>query len=87
VEPDAIEFQLGSPYYSYDLSELIAERLSATQEFEFAGSLQAQRPGSAITGRLIGALMIVTPYLTSGLCAAPNHQVTLTRVAQPARQR
>jgi hypothetical protein len=90
VEPDAIEFQLGSPYYSYDLTELIAERLSATQEFAFAGYLQAQQPGSAITGRLVGALAIVTmvtPYFTSGLCTASNHQVTLTRVAQPARHR
>jgi hypothetical protein len=88
VQPDAIEFQIGSYYYYYGLSNLITEQLSATQKFEFGGQLHAQRSGSAITGRLDGELEIVTlPNLTSAQCAASNNQATLTRVAQPARHR
>jgi hypothetical protein len=90
VEPDAIEFQLGSfgsYYYYYGPSSLITEQLSATQKFEFGGQLRAQRSGSAITGPLNGTLEVVTlPNLTSQ-CSATNNQVTLARVAQPARHR
>jgi hypothetical protein len=90
VEPDSVEFQIGSySYYYYALFNLIAERLSATQQFEFGGQIHAQRSNGAITGRLDGMLEVVTsgPGGTSAQCVAPNNQVTLTRAAQPARRR
>jgi hypothetical protein len=90
VEPGAIEFQIGtySSYY-YTLFNLIAERLSATQQFEFGGQIHAQRSNGAITGRLDGTIEVVTsgPGGTSAQCVAPNNQVTLARAAQPARRR
>lgn len=88
VEPDAIEFQIGSYYYYYGLSNLITELLPASQEFEFGGQLHTQRSGSGIIGRLDGALEIVAPPgRITAQCVAPNNQVSLTRAAQPSGHR
>jgi hypothetical protein len=91
VEPDSIQFQIGSyDYYygSYGLNGAVAERLSATQEFEFGGQVAAQRSGSRIVGQLNGTLQIVTlPGAVSAQCMASNNQVTLTPAAQPSRHR
>jgi len=89
VQPDSIEFQIGSYDYYYGPSNLIAERLSATQEFEFGGQLHAQRSGTGIGGRLDGMLEIVStsPSFPLAQCVAPSNQVTLTPIAQPSRRR
>jgi hypothetical protein len=89
VEPDSIEFQVGTYDYYYGLTDLIAERVSATQKFAFSGQLHAQRSGSAINGRLDGSLEIIPLPQGAwlGLCVAPNNTVTLTRAAQPSRHR
>jgi hypothetical protein len=88
VQPDSIQFQVGSYDYYYGLTGAVAERLSATQEFEFGGQVAAQRSGSTIVGQLNGTLQIVTlPSAISAQCIASNNQVTLARIAQPARHR
>jgi hypothetical protein len=89
VEPDAIEFQIGSYDYYYGLTGGVAEQLSTTQEFVFGGQLHAHRSGSAMTGPLDGALEIlgVPGNGISAQCVAHNNQVTLAPVAQPSRHR
>ena len=89
IDPDAIEFQIGSYYsYYYGLSSLITEQVSATQRFEFGGQLHAQRSGSGIVGPLNGALEIVTPpSRVTAQCTSSNNQVRLTPTAKPSRHR
>jgi hypothetical protein len=88
IEPNAIEFQIGSYSYYYGQFGLITELLSVTQEFEFGGQLHAQKSASGIVGRLDGTLETVTPPShLAAQCIASNNQVTLTRSAQPSRHR
>ena len=95
-EPDAIEFQIGLGYFGYGLDDGVAEQVSSTQAFVFAGQVHGQRAGSAISARLDGALEVYTAgpgpnsvsnYTLASQCIASNNQVTLTPVAQPSRHR
>jgi hypothetical protein len=89
INPDAIEFQIGSAYNYYGYFDGIAEQLSTTQEFLFRGQARAQRNGNTIAGPLDGTLETLTEpgNLITAQCLAANNQVTLTRAAQPARGR
>jgi len=91
IDPDAVEFSIGgaSNYYGYLYYGGIAEQVSATQAFEFGGSVRALRSGTTLAGALNGALETVTlpGYSTTTQCVAPNNQLTLTRAAQPSRRR
>src|SRR5262249_30103163 len=90
VEPDSIEFEIGYPaYYSYyGLTLSLAERVSATQVFEFGGRLHAQRSGSPIVGRLDGTLAIANSVgSVIARCMASNNQVTLTPLTQLPQRR
>jgi hypothetical protein len=90
VDPDGIEFTIGSSYLYYgSYYGAIFERLSTTQALEVHGQARAHRNGSVITGSMNGGLELVTlpGYGMVANCVAPNNQLTLSPAAQPSRRR
>jgi hypothetical protein len=95
INPNGIEFQLGSGYIGYGPDNGITEHVSATRLLTFEGYVTAQRVGSAVIGRLDGQITAIEilnngpgapAYRYAGACVAPNHQFAM-RVVTGAVQR
>lgn len=92
VKPDGVDFFIGDGYVGYGIDDGVSEQLSSTEVFTFGGSAFVSLSGSAMTGTFTGTLEIysVTPpatYRPAGSCPALQHQLALSRLAQPARRR
>ena len=87
ITPDGVEFELGDGYFGYGPDGAFTAYLSPAQALSYEGHVYASRVGSAIVGRLDGAIELYEKspvfYRPIGQCRGGNHRFSMT--AAPAR--
>jgi len=80
LAPDSVEFELGDGYFGYGPDNAFSVYISPTQALSYEGHVYASRVGSAIVGRLDGAIELYEKspfYRPIGQCRGGHHRFSM----------